>query len=82
MEASVHSPGAAADGAPDVLAFAVAFAVAFAGAFAGASELNGAVWVGVADVAASLEDADEQPLTNASPVPPTAKRSTALLAVV
>ena len=88
MEASVHSPAAwVADETPDDLAFDLAFDFAFAGAFVGASKLDGVPldggpWVGVADLVASLEDEDEQPVIKASPVPPAAKRIAALLTVV
>jgi len=84
METSVHSPGAGeVDETPDVGALAGNVDEApDVGALAGASELDGAPWVGVADAVASLEDADEHPVINVRPVPPTAKRIAALLTVV
>jgi hypothetical protein len=80
MDASVHSLVAGdVDEAPAV------------GSLPWSSELEGVPrlgvadavtpWVGVADAVARLEDGDEHPVTNASEVPPTAKRSAALVTV-
>ena len=72
MDTSVQSPMASAEGdeAPDAVAFV------------GAPVLELAVWVGVADVVASLEVADEQPASKVSPVPVQVKRSAAILSVL
>jgi len=69
MDDSVHSPVAEAAEPADVVALA-------------ATELEGVPWVGVADVVASLEDADEHPPSKASPVQPRANRSTLLTVVL
>ena len=52
--------------------------------FAGAADLegmtpDGVTWVGVAVVVASFDDVDEHPASNASPLPPQATKSAALL---
>jgi hypothetical protein len=71
MEAFVHSPAAwEADEPLD------------GGACAVTSELDGVPWDGVADVVAPVEDADEHPVSNTSPMPPKAKRHVTLLTVV
>jgi len=75
MEASVHSPAAGEEvEAPD--------GVALSEALMGAPELDGPPWVGVADVVTLLEDPDEHPVSNASPVPPQATRTVALLTLM
>jgi len=51
-------------------------------AFVGAPVLELAACVGVADVVASREVADEQPASNVSPVPVQVKRSAAILSVL
>jgi len=71
IDASVHSPAAReADVAPDV------------GAFVAAPTLDGEPFGGVADVLPPLEEADEHPVRNASPMPLRATRSAVLLTVV
>ena len=72
MDTSVQSPMAPAvgDDAPDVLAFV------------GAPAPELATRVGVTDVVASLEVADEHPLSKASPMPVQVKRSVALLTLL
>lgn len=69
MDDSVHSPVAEAAEPADVVALA-------------ATELEGVPGVVVADVLVPLEESDEHPVSNASPMPPKTTRSAVLLTVV
>ena len=85
MEAFVQSPWRESeDDVPDFVAFAerdrdgVAWVPLADAPWVALAE---APWVALADVDALFEDADEHPVSDATPVTPTARRTAALLKV-